>query len=363
MTSRTSRPILLKAILTSLCLYVCATDVLADSVKLGGFWFNNVTVQDITDGNLIFINVTGAEQVRPMLEVQGLKLSVFDDSAAADDALKAKDYQEVAKRFSSIAAEARQPWAKHWAIWHKVAALDQLGQPVEAVEAYLELVRLKADGYFLANPPLKSLRNAPDGKKKDIASRLSGLRKSLAKGPAKSPFEKMLKSLQSDKQPTDDTAGADSPDPAEKDESDSLKAEPAITMAAVMDPNDPVTRLLHAGEFEKARVAATLKLKGKELHMAMRLYQQGLAQLHLAEQSEDKQLYLDAGLSFMRVAIHFSKSSYTGPALVEAGVVHERIERHELAMKLWRKAQIEVDPETDPAVAARLETMISSTKR
>ena len=363
MTCRTFRPILLKAILATLCLSVCATDVVADSVKLGGFWFNNVTVQDITEGNLIFTNANGAEQVRPMLEVQGLKLTVFDDSAAADEALKAKDYQEAVKRFSSIAAEARRPWARHWAIWHKVAALDQLGQPVEAVEAYLELVRQKADGYFLANPPLKSLRNAPDGKKKDIASRLSGLRKSLAKGPARSPFEKMLKVLQDDKQPTDDTASADSPDPAEKDDSDSLKTEPAIAMTGVMKPNDPVTRLLHAGEFEKAMAEAALRLKGKELHMAMRLYQHGLAQLHLAERSKDRQLYLDAGLNFMRVAIHFSKSSYIGPALVEAGVVHERIGRHELAMKLWRKAQIEVDPETDPAIAARLETMISSTKR
>ena len=95
MTCRIFRPIPLKAIFATLCLSLCATGVLADSVKLGGFWFNNVTVQDIDDGNLIFTNVTGAEQVRPMLEVQGLKLSVFDDSAAADDALKAKDYQEV----------------------------------------------------------------------------------------------------------------------------------------------------------------------------------------------------------------------------------------------------------------------------
>lgn len=363
MTWRIFQLIPVKASLAMVCLAVFATDVAADSVKLGGFWFNNVTVQDITDGNLIFTNAGGAEQVRPMAEVQGLKLTVFDDSDAADKALAAKDYQEVAKRFSSIAAEARQPWARHWAIWHKVAALDQLGQPVEAVEAYLELVRLKADGYFLANPPLKSLRNAPDGKKKDIVLRLNGLKKSLAKGPAKSPFEKMLKAVQSEKPPTDDTAGTDSPDLAEKDESDSVQTEPAIAMAGVMDPNDPVTRLLHAGEFEKAMAETALRLKGKELRMAMRLYQQGLAQLYLAERSKDRQLYLHAGLSFMRVAIHFSKSSYTGPALVEAGVVHERIEQHELAMKLWRKAQIEVDPETDPAVAARLETMISSTKR
>ena len=363
MTCRIFRPIPLKAIFATLCLSLCATGVLADSVKLGGFWFNNVTVQDIDDGNLIFTSTNGAEQVRPMLEVQGLKLALFDDSAAADEALKARDYQEVVKRFSSIATEARQPWARHWAMWHKVAALDQLGQPVEAVETYLELVRQNADGYFLASPPLKSLRNAPEGKKKDIASRLNALKKSLAKGPAKSPFEKMLKVLQSDKQLPGDTALADSPEPAAEDDGDSLETEPAVAMAGVMDPNDPVTRLLHAGEFEKAMAETKSRLKGKELLMAMRLYQHGLAQLYLAERSKDRQLYMAAGLSFMRVAIHFSKSSYTGPALVEAGVVHERIGRHELAMKLWRKAQIEVDPETDPAVAKRLETMLGSTKR
>jgi len=81
--------------------------------------------------------------------------------------------------------------------------------------------------------------------------------------------------------------------------------------------------------------------------------------LHLAEADNDQKLYKDAGLSFMRIAIYFPRSSYKGPALLEAGVVHKKIGRDDLATKLWQKAQIEIDDQTDPTMAKRLEQVLA----
>ena len=343
-------------------LVVCSAGALADSVKLGGFWFNDVTVRDVVEGKLVYVAADGTERVRSLADVRGLKLTAFPDSEAADEALQAKDYDQALEIFDAIAAKSRRPWVRHWALWHKVAALDKLDRPAEAVEAYLELVRGKADPYFLASPPLESLQAAPDARRKDIAARLRGLRRTLAKGPAREPFEKMLELLDAERRPANAPATAPEGAPGGA-AAKPTETGPAAVMTSAIDAADPVTRLLHDGQFDKALTETTRRLSNKEPRMAMRLYQRGLAQLHLAERSDDRRLYLDAGLSFMRVAAYFPRSSYAGPALVEAGVVHEKIGRHKLAVKLWRKAHVEIDPETDPAVARRLETMLRGAKR
>ena len=45
----------------------------------------------------------------------------------------------------------------------------------------------------------------------------------------------------------------------------------------------------------------------------MRLFQRGVAQFQTAESSGDQKMYLDAGLSFMRVVIHYPGSGFAGP--------------------------------------------------
>ena len=350
---RWQRPRRGRSLLPVAVLAVCSAGALADSVKLGGFWFNDVKARDVIDGKLVYIAPDGTERIRPLADLQGLKLTAFSESEAAYEALEAEDHEQALESFAAIAAKTRRPWVKHWALWHKVIALDKLDRPVEAVEAYLKLVRGKADRHFLANPPLASLQAAPDARRKDIASRLRGVRRTLTKGAAREPLERMLELLEAERKPND----------AELAAVDSTEAGSAVVTTIALDAADPVTRLLHEGRFEEALAETTTRLGGKEPRMAMRLYQRGLAQLQLALPSDDRRLYLDAGLSFMRVAVYFPKSSYAGPALVEAGVVHEKIGRHKLAVKLWRKAHVEIDPDTDPAVAERLVKMLSGARR
>jgi hypothetical protein len=92
--------------------------------------------------------------------------------------------------------------------------------------------------------------------------------------------------------------------------------------------------------------------------MSIRLYQLGMAQLQLAEKSGQRNQYLDAGLSFSRSVIYFTTSSICGPCLVELGYIHQKIDRQDLALKLWDKARLQVDETRDPKVFERLEKLI-----
>ena len=353
MSPRTLRRVVLYAIAAVLPLGAVPRSATAgsDSIKLGGFWFDRVTLKQIADGQVVYTTPGGTDRAQPLVKVQGLKLAAFPDSAAGQAAVEAGDYEQVLARFTTVAEEARQPWVRHWAQWHCVTALDELERPVEALEAWLQLARDDPDPHFLATPPLKALRAAGAEQKKDLAGRLERDRKKLAQGRAKEPFEQMLAVLLA--KPAAET---DAPPPT-NDTVDAAGQLPAIPISSALDSDDPITQLLQARKLDQARVEAARRLARAEPRLAMRLYQLGLAQLHLAQQSGQRRGYLDAGLSFMRVAIYFRKSRYTGAALIEAGVVHQALGRPDLALKLWDKAQVEIDPEKDPAMAQRLATL------
>jgi hypothetical protein len=67
-------------------------------------------------------------------------------------------------------------------------------------------------------------------------------------------------------------------------------------------------------------------------------------------------MYKDAGLSFMRVAIYFRNSPYVGPSLMEAGAVHLKIKRADLAKPLLEQAEGVIDPDDKP-MKARFEKL------
>ena len=124
-----------------------------------------------------------------------------------------------------------------------------------------------------------------------------------------------------------------------------------------MNADDPVAILLRAGKFDEALAKCNQALSGSSGagEMYLRIYQRGLAQLNLAlARSDDKALIKDAGLSFMRVVIHAPKSVYVGPCLMEAGLVHQKIGRLDIAQRLYDKAALLIDSDADPDMAQRL---------
>ncbi|MEM9864479.1 MAG: protein kinase, partial [Myxococcota bacterium] len=64
-----------------------------------------------------------------------------------------------------------------------------------------------------------------------------------------------------------------------------------------------------------------------------KLFIKAVAELMLAEESKEKDAYLDAGLTFMRIVIHFERAGQShplvAPARLEVGYIHKQIGRED----------------------------------
>lgn len=349
----------------------------ADSVKIGGFWFDNVLIQSIGNGNIVF-TVNGAERVQKLERLEGIKSTAYPGLTEANDALEAGNEDEALEKFSDVAAKARDPWAKHWAMWNRSRLLDKNGTPVDAVEAYMALARETEEPLFLAQPPLAALSRATDEEKRDIARRLASVRRSMSKGATKDAYKQMVEMTQVADAPAE--AGEEASKPAATGMTTTNvtapKPAPAPTLGATigasgplesviplhssLEGSDEINRMLAAGQFADALAELNNRLDRREQRMALRLYQRGLARFYLAEKSGDTDVYKDAGVDFMRVAIYFPRSLYKGASLLEAGAVHDKIGRRDIAMQLWQKARVEIDPESEPQLVARLEKLMGA---
>lgn len=350
-------------------LLVAAT-VHADSVKLGGFWIDNVTVRDVVEGSIVYTTSTGRENARPIGAVQGLRLDAFPQLATAQTAAAKGDHDAALADYNKVIRSARQKWVKHWATSHKIALLDQHGAPLEAVGSYLALVKDEAEPFYLGSAPLSAIRRADAKQLTVIAQRLAKVRSASRKrlGEQYKMMLDLVKLRQAEfaqQQPTikpaQTPAKSDEPMPTPKQpvalQTTQDDGESAVVLPSFMEASDPITAMLRGGRFREAVEAAQGRLQKREPRMAMRLYQLGVAQLNLALPSNNKQQLLDAGLSFMRSIIYFSKSRYKGPAMIEAGLIHQKIDRPKIAAELWRKARIEIDAEEEPELIQRLDEL------
>lgn len=343
-------------LMASLLLGIAVGAARADSVKIGGFWIDGISVQEIADGKLIYLARDGSERVHSLATLQGLKLDGNPALLAGNEAMDAGRPKDAVASFRTAASAARQPWARHWALWRAAAAADEAGLAVDALEAYGQLVREKAQPFFLVSAPLNALKAAPVDQHRDLAQRIELLQRPAARTAAEEPVRMMQQLLKMQQ----DGGGAPTtvmPDVGEF----SGSPQPSVVELALpsaLERTDDATRMLLAGHYRDALTDLDRRLALKEPRLAMRLYQRGLAQMKLAEAAEDPRLFMDAGLSFMRVVVYFGRSSYKGAALLEAGYIHDRLGRRDLAVKLWRKARVELDPDAEPALVDRLESLM-----
>jgi tetratricopeptide (TPR) repeat protein len=375
----------------------------ADSIKLGGFWIDEVTIQGISGDTIVYTNNQDAEVVKPVAQLEGLKITAYPDVAIAQDALDKKNDDAAAKALTQVMTKSRLPWLKQWAAFHRVQALDRMNKGVEAAQGYIDLVRMQPVAHFLTAPPVKSVQAATAAQKVDIRKRLEplltradsleGLKAlvdlvkdavdpAAAAAPPTAPAAAAVVPVPPTVPvaPVPPTSPATPPAPAPAaGTSEPVAAAPSAPAAApstaaptepvantaglalpvALDDKDPVTALLKSGKFTEALAECDRLLAMKELRLGMRLYQKGMAQLQLAEAAGNDKLYRDAALSFMRVAIYFPKSEYAGAAMMEAGYAHQKFGRPDIAANLWQKAQLMIDSETDPALSTRLAALVA----
>ncbi len=370
-----------------------AASASADSVKVGGFWIDGVQIQDLREGKLVYVNNSGSEISKPMADIEGFKIEDLPQLTAANESISAGDYKKALSQLRAAARATKVRWLNTYIDFQTMMALDQTGEAYDAVQAYLNLARGRADEFYLSNPPMASISSTEDTKQlENTARRLEQTIPRLS-GVAREQAVAMQQVVNNrlNAGGGDEPAAPEQPNPATPAQP-ATPATPATPRnnggglvprtttsngggpasaenAAVTMPNalyethgnDPVTRLLADGKFEEALADSKQILSGPVKDVYTRLYQQGVAQLALAEaassSAEKEKLYKDAGLSFVRILIYHPNGSLAPAALLEAAYVHEKIGENDVAAELYNQAALRIDEEQDPAMYARLQKL------
>lgn len=323
----------------------------ADSIKLSGFWHDNVAIESVVDGQLVYRTAGGRRTERALAVVEGLKLDRYPALGEAEEAREAGEHAQAADRYRAVLAEAetesRDAWVAHYIRGRLVETLDALGEGAEAVRMYVALFEGRSEGQpdLLIEPPLTSAQRVAPEQQRELAATLDEALADMDEAMAEQlePLRAVLREPAAD-------AGAG----AQVEEAE--MADSAVVLPAGID-DDEATQHLRNGDFESALEAAqrTLDSSGG---LSRGLYQKAAAQLAQAEAANDpsgRETQLKtAGLNFMRVVVYFPRSRYVGPALVEAGYVHARIGRPDVAVRLYERAALRIDEERDPAYHQRL---------
>ncbi|MCE9590288.1 MAG: hypothetical protein K8S99_07170 [Planctomycetes bacterium] len=363
---------LLGAVAASVVAMLAFADARADAVKLSGAWIDDVAVQNVVDGQIVYLNNAGTEVNRPISSLQGLRLSTYPDLAVAQAAIDAGSDAAALESLGKVLTTARQPWLRHWTMRLMVGALDRLNKPAEAVDTTLTLLREKPQAGLIPDPlPIASLNTAPAAKRAELIKRLQQAIPSLDETGA-AAVKKLVSAVAP---PATETTEAPAPSGTRTGTSTPSSPPPstggrptatprgAEEASAVVLPHqfkgstDEIVLLLQRGEFDAARAKVNEVLSKPTNELGMRLFQRGLAELNIADKSRSPDGYKDAGLSFMSVVVYFPNSSYVGPSLVEAAYIHHKLGDNETASKLLTKAALMIDDDQEPAYTKRIEAV------
>ena len=344
---------------TCVVVLTAAAGVHADAIKFEGQpWVQNVRIQSIGGGEIVYLAPAGTEVRGTLDTLEAIRMTIYPQMEQAQAALEAGDAGRAVELLQELRRQGRDPWVQHYARRELVGALERQGQAEQAMQAYLELLEEGVDPYFLTRPPLEAVQTADEAQRQRVRELLTP-RLEAVEGETHDLLEQMLEASGTGAiEAAEPDAMATQTAPADADAAAPALDESAVVLPAAAPLDHPIANLLRQGRFQEAIQAADQALSTSG-DLASSLYFKGRAQLELAEQSGDQNLYKDAGLNFVRVMTYFGdRSLYGTPALLEAAYVHERIGEAEVARELFSKAAIRLDPETDPAYYQRYLRMI-----
>ncbi|MEM1099183.1 MAG: hypothetical protein AAGH92_10390 [Planctomycetota bacterium] len=326
----------------------------ADQIDLDGIAVPGIEIVGIREGELVYL-VADAERTAPLERVTDIRIDAHPTYTQAVNFLEAGQARDAAGMLRNVLRNAnqREGWLKQFASWRLVQALDAQGAGEETAAAFAALVGTAPDPFFLTNPPTSSLAGL-EGEAADRATARLERAQRNAGNEARAAIDAMLAVLsgeapvgsEAETSEDGDGSGISSPEAA-----DSAVALPA-TLA---NTDDPAVDLLRAGRFADALTMAESQLRSGTGRLQQRTFVKALAMLKLAEETGEREAYLDAGLEFMRVVVMSrDTSAYLGPALLEAAVVHRAVGADELADALFEEASLLLDEQDEPDYFRRL---------
>jgi len=309
----------------------------ADTIKIEGLEYPGVRVQEIADGQLFYTTLAGVEVRQPLNRIEAMKLDAHPQLERAMTLSGAG--QHAAALAQLLAIRPQSQWVRQWIEAQIVQTATAADEPEKAVNAYLSLVQIRGEALFLERPPVAALTKADAPTRQRLADKIkAALAREAEASSIAAQLKKLLATADGDGQPQATAFAA------------------TVVLPASLRDGDAVVRLLREGRFEAA-LAAVDQALAHPAGTDLKLYQCGMAQMLLAQALETQsgseraiKRYKDAGLSFMRVVIYFPDSPYLGAALMEAGYVHSKIGRPDIAAKLYEEALPLIDEEDAPLV-------------
>ena len=337
------------------CVLVGSVAFAQDGVKLSGLWVEPVTVYGIEGGQVRYQVASGRVLNRPIQNLEGLKLGRYPDLAKAEQLLDRGEDAEAAAALRGVMAGAREDWVRWFSGKQLVTIYSRLDDADPASAIYIDMVISGADLGYIAEPPVDVLARA-DVAVRQRVSELAATAKNTV-GPDRAAL--LDKLIDASGQP----GGVALPVTGPGDAGGAGAPAGGLVLSASAPPGTAVN-LFRQGDYLRMLTVAdeALTQPGKT---AAELYLKGMAQLALAEQADEdaggesggaggEGLYKSAGLSFMRVLVYFPRSAVAGPATLEAGYVHEKIGRADIAQRLYDRAGPLIDPREDPVYFQRL---------
>lgn len=312
---------------------------LADSVTRGELTYDNVTLIGVEDGKLKY-RTAGGEREVPLGEVSALVIESVPAFETGLKAFKAEEMRSAQRAFEGIWQDSRVQWIRDYAGFYLAQVYDARNEPVSAGQVYAKLASNAADPFFLSKPPVKSLADADEDEKtriieeiKAVAARTEGKRRDL--------LEDYLKAVAGDRDVALDVK-PDADDEAATQRADSAVLIPEAVWKVLDRRNEAkdkwaALQLLTKGEYQAA-IDTNKKWLAAPGDLPEKLFITGRAQLALADATNDADLYRDAGLTFMRIVVHFSgqgrSHALVAPAELEVAYIHKQIGREDIYNRL-----------------------------
>ena len=346
------------AVFVMVAVVLCVLPASADEIFRNG-QSQPATILRIEDGELIYRAAAGGERSIPLGEIESLKLDDEEAYFEALEAFEAENYRKAQRMFGEIVEQTRLQWIRHFAQYYLVQSMDHRGDAIAAAQVYVELARDGADPFFLTAPPVLSLEEATDNQRTRIREEVLSVLDDT-EGATREQLSAYLLAV---------VGEAAMPDIAPVRPGTAAASDVDRSGSAVFLPS-AIWELLEAEDFDAEKWAClTLLREGKYAEsieaiqpwlsnpsdMPEKLFILGRAQLALADASGDRDDYLDAGLSFMRIVVHYEKlpsCTLIAPARLEVAYLHRMIDRSDLYEKLLFDSSLSLsfadDPETFP---------------
>jgi hypothetical protein len=316
-----------------------AMPTVADTLQREGFpQIDGVTLIGVEDGKLKY-RTAGGDQSASLADIVDLSIDSVPEFKAGMDAFKAGELRSAQRSLENVWGKSRVQWIRHFAGFFLLQVYDKRGEPVDAASVYSKLAAEGADLHFLSKPPVASLEDADENKKKRMGEQIMAVIKQT-KGDHRAKLRAFHRTIVGEGAPLPEV---DDPVGQQQAENNDIKSKSKVIL-----PNSVWRMLERRGEPEgkwdaikrlsegdaKGTLEAIKPWLSNPGDLPEKLFIRAKAQLMLAEQSEDKDMFRDAGLTFMRIVIHFERAgsahALVAPAKLEVAYVHQQIEREDI---------------------------------